>query len=105
MNKAELLEKLAQKSGVTKKQAEDVLEALEVTTIETLKAGGEVTLTGFVTFLSRRRAARMGVNPQRPTEKIHIPEVTIPKFKAGKALKDALKQSAPAAPVAPTPAV
>lgn len=93
MNKAELIEKVAEKAGVSKKQAEDVLEAFETVTIDTLKTDGEVTLTGFGTFSAKRRAARMGVNPQNPSEKIQIPAVTIPKFKSGKALKDALKQS------------
>lgn len=92
MNKAELIEKIAEKAGVSKKQADDVMEAFEAITIETLKANDEVTLTGFGTFSAKRREARMGVNPQKPTEKIQIPAVTIPKFKSGKALKDALKQ-------------
>jgi len=91
MNKAELADKLAEKVGLTKKQVEDLLEAFEQTVIAALKAGGEVTLTGFGTFSARRRSARMGVNPQKPTEKIQIPEVVVPKFKAGKALKDSLK--------------
>jgi DNA-binding protein HU-beta len=59
-----------------------------------LKAGGEVTIAGFGTFSARVRQGRMGVNPQKPTEKIQIPSVTVPKFKAGKALKDALKGKA-----------
>ncbi len=92
MNKAELSDKIAEKVGLSKKQVEDVLEAFEAITIETLKAGGEVTLTGFGAFSAKRREARMGVNPQNPTEKIQIPAVTIPKFKSGKALKDALKK-------------
>lgn len=91
MNKAELIEKIAGKVGVSKKQAEDMLEAFESTTTDTLKQGGEVTLTGFGTFMAKKRSARAGVNPQNPTEKIQVPEVTVPKFKAGKALKDALK--------------
>jgi len=91
MNKAELIEKIAEKTGLTKKQVEDVIESFENITTETLKASGEVTLTGFGTFMAKSRSARTGVNPQNPTEKIQIPQVTIPKFKAGKALKDALK--------------
>lgn len=92
MNKAELSEKIAAKAGLTKKQAEDALDALESITIETLKAGAEVTLTGFGTFSARVRSARMGVNPQNPSQRIEIPEVVVPKFKAGKALKDSLKK-------------
>lgn len=91
MNKAELVDKLAEKAGISKKQAEDALEAMMANVVSTLKSGGEVTLTGFGTFSAKKRAARMGVNPQNPSVKIHIKEVTVPKFKAGKALKDALK--------------
>lgn len=91
MNKAELIENLSAKVGLAKKQVEDLLDAFEATVITTLQTGGEVTLTGFGTFMSRRREARMGVNPQNPSEKIHIPTVVVPKFKAGKTLKDSLK--------------
>ena len=91
MNKAELAEKIADKLNLPKKTAAEMLETFEEVVIDTLKAGGEVTLTGFGTFSARRRTARMGVNPQKPTERIQIPEVIVPKFKAGKALKDSLK--------------
>ena len=91
MNKAELVAKLAEKVEISKKQAEDTIEAFTETVTETLKAGGEVTIAGFGSFSAKRRAGRMGVNPQNPSEKIQIPPVTVPKFKAGKALKDALK--------------
>ncbi len=91
MNKAELAEKIAAKVQLSKKQAEETLEAMVDTIISTLKAGGEVTITGFGSFSARQRAARMGVNPQNPGEKMQIPAVVVPKFKAGKSLKDALK--------------
>ena len=93
MNKAELAAVLADKLGLAKKQAEDVLETLTETITNTLKSGGEVTLTGFGTFSAKMRAGRTGVNPRNPSEKIEIPAVTVPKFKAGKGLKDALKKS------------
>lgn len=112
MNKAELINRIADKIGVTKKQAEDMVEAFVDITTETLKTGGEVNIAGFGAFMAKTRAARMGVNPQSPNEKIQIPAVTVPKFKAGKGLKDALKHTggassapapaAPAAPMAPT---
>lgn len=91
MKKGELINRIAEKIGVSKKQAEDMLEAFTEVITETLKAGDEVTITGFGTFMPKERSARGGVNPQNPSERIQIPAVTIPKFKSGKALKDALK--------------
>lgn len=99
MNKAELISVIAEKVGVTKKQAEDMVETFVDTVVETLKKGDEVTIAGFGAFSAKRRAGRTGVNPQNPAEKIQIPAVTVPKFKAGKGLKDALKAGG-AAPVA-----
>ena len=92
MNKAELVSKLAEKVGITKKQAEDTIGAFTTMVMDTLKAGGEVTIAGFGNFSAKQRAGRMGVNPQNPKEKIKIPPVIVPKFKAGKGLKDALKK-------------
>lgn len=94
MNKAELAAKIAEKLHLSKKQGEDAVAAFEEIVTEALKAGGEVTIAGFGTFSAKVRAGRMGVNPQNPSEKIQIPAVTVPKFKAGKALKDALKGKA-----------
>lgn len=91
MNKAELIDVIAQKVGITKRQAEDAVECITQTVTDTIKGGGEVTITGFGAFSAKQRAGRTGVNPRNPTEKIEIPAVTVPKFKAGKALKDALK--------------
>lgn len=91
MNKAGLIERIAAEASVSKKQAEDMIEAFVKITINELKAGNEVTITGFGTFLSRTRHSRGGVNPQKPTERIQIPEVKVAKFKTGKTLKDALK--------------
>jgi DNA-binding protein HU-beta len=92
MNKAELAQTLAEKINVPKSQAEDMLNSLLEVITTTLKSGGEVVLTGFGAFSVKTRAARVGVNPQKPTEKINIPAVKVPKFKAGKALKDELKK-------------
>jgi len=91
MNKAALIERIAAEAAVSKKQAEAMLEGLVKIIIRELKAGNEVTITGFGTFLARTRHARGGVNPQKPSERIQIPEVTVAKFKTGKTLKDALK--------------
>ena len=91
MNKAELISHISEKVGVTKKQAEDMVECVVETITETLKSGGEVTIAGFGSFMAKTRAGRTGVNPRNTSEKIQIPSVTVPKFKAGKGLKDALK--------------
>lgn len=91
MNKAELTEQLAAKLVFSKKQAEDAVNYVFDTIIATLKSGGEVTITGFGTFESRERKGRTGVNPRNPTQRIQIPSVRVPKFRAGKTLKDALR--------------
>lgn len=91
MNKLELIEQLAAKANLSRQQSEGAVNGLVEIITATIKSGGEVTITGFGTFSSKRREARMGVNPQKPQEKIQIPAVTVPKFKAGKTLKDALK--------------
>ena len=94
MNKAELINYISDKVGVSKKQAEDMIECFVDTVTKTLQSGGEVTIAGFGAFSARTRAARPGVNPQSPTTKIQIPAVTVPKFKAGSNLKKALKEHA-----------
>lgn len=91
MNKAEFTNLIAERVGVSKKQAEMMLDSFVDIVIETLQAGNEVTMTGFGTFSARQRAAREGVNPQNPSQRIHIPATTVAKFKAGKRLKDSLK--------------
>ena len=58
---------------------------------DTLKGGGDVTFTGFGKFSTANRAARTGVNPRNPSEKVHIPAATVPKFSAGSGLKSAVK--------------
>lgn len=91
MNKAELVGKIAERVGLSKKQAEEAIEAFTDIVTKTLKEDGEVVLAGFGAFMSKQRAGRVGVNPQNPSEKIQIPPVRVAKFKAGKALKDELK--------------
>jgi DNA-binding protein HU-beta len=91
MNKAELSDKIAVKVGITKAQAEEALNAFTKVTMETIKTGGEITLTGFGTFSARARKGREGINPRNTSEKITIPTVLVVKFKAGKNLKDYLK--------------
>lgn len=92
MNKAELALRLTERMDIPKKQAEDFVEYFEEIVTKALVDGQEVTIAGFGTFSARTRSARMGVNPRKPSERIQVPEVRVPKFKAGKALKDALKK-------------
>jgi len=89
MNKAELIAMMAQKSNMTKKDSESALNALVESITESMKKGDKVSLVGFGTFETRKRAARNGINPQ--TKKaIKIPATNAPAFKAGKALKDSV---------------
>jgi DNA-binding protein HU-beta len=92
MNKAELISKIKQDADVSEKQAEAMINTFTNTVIEQLKKDKQVTIAGFGTFLSRIRYARGGVNPQKPSERITIPEVRVAKFKTGKRLKDELKK-------------
>ncbi len=97
MNKATLALKIAEQLSITKKEAEDFIATFQDTIIATLKKDEEVTIAGFGTFSSRVRHARKGVNPRKPNEIIDVPAVKVPKFKAGKKLKDELKGSAKSA--------
>ena len=82
---------IAAAAGITKKAAAASLEAFVDIVTGELKKGNNVTVTGFGTFRVSHRAARTGVNPRNPSEKIKIPAMKIPVFKAGKALKDAVR--------------
>lgn len=88
MNKAELVAGIAEKSNLTKKDAEAALNAFMKTVEETLAGGEKVQLVGFGTFEVRDRKAREGTNPRNPEEVIKIAASKAPVFKAGKALKE-----------------
>lgn len=90
VNKDALVQAIVAKTDLTKKDIESVLEAMiDVVTAE-LSAGNKVTMTGFGTFRVSNRAARQGINPQTKAA-ITIPAMTVPKFTAGKTLKEAVK--------------
>ena len=89
MNKAELIAAVAEKSGISKKDAEKAVTATFDALTEELVAGGKVALVGFGSFDVKTRAERVGRNP-RTREEITIPASRTPQFKAGKALKDAV---------------
>lgn len=90
MNKTELINSVAEASGLTKKDATKAVESVFETIQSTLAQGEKVQLIGFGNFEVRERAARKGRNPQSG-EEIDIAASKVPAFKAGKALKDAVK--------------
>ena len=89
MNKTELVAAMAEKAGLSKKDAEAALKAFTDAVAEELKKGGKIQLVGFGTFEVSERAAREGRNPQTGAP-MKIEASKAPKFKAGKALKDAI---------------
>ncbi len=90
MLKQELVKVMADKAGVSQKQAGAALEAMVDAVTGALKKGDSVLLTGFGKFEVRTRAARTGINP-KTLAKIQLPASKVPAFKAGKALKMAVK--------------
>lgn len=90
MNKQELIAAIATDSGLTKVEAEKVLNSVTSNITAALTRKDKVTLVGFGTFSTSDRAARIGRNP-RTGESINIAATTVPKFKAGKELKAAIK--------------
>jgi DNA-binding protein HU-beta len=87
MNKGELVDKVAEKATVTKKQADAVITAAIETIMEAVSNGDKVTLVGFGTFEPRERKAREGRNP-KTGEKMTIPATRVPAFSAGKLFKE-----------------
>lgn len=90
MNKMDLIEAVASKTMVSKAKAKDMLECVLDEVTRSLSKKQEVTLTGFGTFKVSHRQARSGRNPQTGSA-ISIPAMNVPRFKAGKALRDAVK--------------
>ena len=91
MNKNELVASVAEKAGLTKKDAEKAANAFVETVQQSLVEGNKIQMIGFGTFEVKERAARTGRNP-RTNEEIQIPASKNPVFKAGKALKDAVNR-------------
>ena len=90
MNKAELVEEVAGKVGLTKKEAGDVVDAITSAITDSLVRNERVTLVGFGTFQVMERKARKGVNPQT-RRTIQIPAKKVPKFKPGKELREVVR--------------
>ena len=90
MNKTELIAAVAEKTGLSKKDTEAAVNATLLTITETLKTEEKVQLVGFGSFEVKHRAERTGLNP-RTGDSVTIAASKVPAFKAGKALKDAVK--------------
>ena len=90
MNKTELVAAIAEKAGISKKDADAAVAAFVATVTDAMKAGDKVSLIGFGTFEVKARAARTGINPMTK-ETIQIAASKVPAFKAGQALKNAVK--------------
>ena len=90
MNKDSLISAISEKTELSKKDIGLVLETFEEVVTKALRNDEKVTLTGFGTFRISKRSERAGINPQTK-ERIQIPAMSIPKFTAGKALKEAVK--------------
>ena len=93
MNKATLIETLAERTGTVRAEAEKMVNTLFEIITDTIKKDEEVTITGFGSFSAHDRKGRVGVNPRNLSEKISIPTVRVPKFKAGIALKKAVRRT------------
>jgi DNA-binding protein HU-beta len=91
VTKQEFVDRVASKSGLNRRDAAKAVDAFLDSITDALVGGDTVSFTGFGKFTTQHRAARMGVNPRRPGEKVHIPAATVPKFSAGSSLKSAVR--------------
>ena len=91
MTKQEFVDQVASKSGLSRRDAAKAVDAVLDSITEALKGGDSVSFTGFGKFSTQRRAARQGVNPRNPSQKVTIPEATVPKFSAGSTLKQSVR--------------
>jgi len=92
VTKQEFVQEVARRAQLSNRDAGKAVDAFLEAVTDTLKGGGDVAFTGFGKFTTQQRAARMGVNPRNPGEKVHIPAARVPKFSAGSSLKTAVKQ-------------
>ncbi|OGB83320.1 DNA-binding protein [candidate division TM6 bacterium RIFCSPHIGHO2_12_FULL_32_22] len=90
MNKTDLINSLSEETTFSKKDIARVIESFTRIVERSLKKGEKVSLTGFGTFLASRRPARVGINPATK-QKIKIPAINVPKFKAGKNLREVVR--------------
>jgi DNA-binding protein HU-beta len=90
VTKQDFVEAVATKTGLSRRDAGTAVDAVIDCITDALRSGDAVTFTGFGKFHTTRRAAREGVNPRNPSQKVHIPAATVPKFSAGSQLKKAV---------------
>ena len=90
MNKSELINSLSEETAFSKKDVSRVLDSLTRIIERTLKKGEKVSITGFGSFWLSKRPARKGINPATK-ERIDLPEVNVPRFKAGKNLRECVR--------------
>jgi DNA-binding protein HU-beta len=91
VTKQEFVDAVAQKSGLNRRDAAKAVDAMLDSITDALRRRDPVSFTGFGKFATSERKARMGVNPRNPSQKVHIPAATVPKFTAGSALKQAVR--------------
>jgi DNA-binding protein HU-beta len=91
VTKQEFVDAVAQRSGLSRREAGQAVDAVLETITDTLKKRDQINFTGFGKFATSDRKARMGVNPRNPSQKVHIPAATVPKFTAGSALKQSVR--------------
>ena len=93
MTKQEFVDAVAARANLSRRDAGAAVDAVLDTVADALKRRDSITFTGFGKFSTSDRAAREGVNPRDPTQKVHIPAATVPKFSAGSRLKAAVKHA------------
>jgi DNA-binding protein HU-beta len=91
VTKQEFVDAVAQRSGLSRREAGQAVDAVLDTITDTLTKRDSINFTGFGKFATSERKARMGVNPRNPGQKVHIPAATVPKFTAGSGLKQAVR--------------
>lgn len=91
MTKQEFIDRVAQRAGLQRRDAQKAVDAFLDTVTDALSQRDEIAFTGFGKFTTQDRAERQGVNPRNPSEKVTIPASTVPKFSAGSALKSAVR--------------
>ena len=91
VTKQEFVDQVASRSGLNRRDAAKAVDAFLDSITAALKSGEAVNFTGFGKFSTQHRAARMGVNPRNPSQKVHIAAATVPKFSAGSTLKSSVR--------------